>query len=282
VTILTDASGDSTGGDPAKDVLSLSIAEPKELGAGKLEFVLRVASLESVPSNTTWPVQFKAADGTDRWVRMKTDATGALSFAYGTGTSVSGAGTAADPASTYLKDGTIKIVVARDTVGAVVGQKLTAFLVRIRTELALGSALTPDNMPDSLARTGEYTVFGSENCTTPTPDLAIAPTDIGWVIEKVTGGDRVTFVATVHNTGTAAASGVKVRFFVDGAEIKTPTIAQIAPGAFARASAAWDAKGRTGDHTVTVTADPTNAIAEVAEDNNSASKIFTVKGNKVQ
>jgi hypothetical protein len=282
VTILTDASGDSTGGDPAKDVLSLSIAEPKELGAGKLEFVLRVASLESVPSNSTWPVQFKAADGSDRWVRMKTDAAGALSFAYGTGTSVTAAGAAADPASTYLKDGTIKIVVPRDAVGAVVGQKLTAFLVRIRTELALGSALTPDNMPDSLARTGEYTVFGSENCTTPTPDLTLGASDIGWVTEKVTGGDRVTFVATVHNTGTAAASNVKVRFLVDGAEIKTVTIPQIAAGAFSRASAAWDAKGRTGDHTVTVTADPANAIAEVAEDNNSASKTFTVKGNKVQ
>ena len=47
MTILTDASGDSTGGDPAKDVLSLSIAEPNEIGAGKLEFILRVASLAS-------------------------------------------------------------------------------------------------------------------------------------------------------------------------------------------------------------------------------------------
>jgi subtilase family serine protease len=137
-------------------------------------------------------------------------------------------------------------------------------------------------MPDSLARTGEYTVFGSENCTTPQPDLTLGASDIGWVTEKVSGGDRVTFVATVHNTGTAAASAVKVQFAVDGVEVKTPSIAQIASGAFSRASAVWDAKGRTGDHTVTVTADPANAIAEVAEGNNSASKTFTVKGNKVQ
>ena len=282
VTVLTDASGDSTGGDPAKDVLSLSIAEPRELGAGKMEFVLRVASLQSVPLSTTWPVLYTATDGTDRWVKMATSATGAVSFRYGTGTDVSVAGAAADPASTYSADGTIKIVVSRAAAGATVGQKLTSFLTRVRTEVALGSALTPDNMPDSLARTGEYTVFGSENCTTPKPNLVLGAGDLGYVTEKVTGGDRVTIVATVHNAGAAVATGAKVRVAVDGTQVALPTIPSLAPGAFARVSGTWDAKGQSGDHVLSATADPANAIDEVSESDNAASQTITVKGNKVK
>jgi subtilase family serine protease len=125
-------------------------------------------------------------------------------------------------------------------------------------------------------------VFGSENCTTAKPNLAVGASDIGWVTEKVVGGDRVTVVATIHNTGNAAVSGAKAQLAVDGAAIGTPSIPTLAPGSFARVSAVWDAKGQTGDHTVAVTADLGAAIDEVAEDDNAASKTLAIKGNKVR
>lgn len=63
-------------------------------------FILKVASLAAVPPNTTWPINFKGADGNDYWVRMKADPTGAISFAYGLG-----ANAAADPASNFSAEG---------------------------------------------------------------------------------------------------------------------------------------------------------------------------------
>ena len=272
VRILTDATGDAFDGNPAHDVQWLSIAEPRDLGP-KLQFELKVASLESVPADTTWPVVFNTPDGVDRWARMKTDALGQVSFGYGTGTNPSVTGTAADAASTYGADGTIKIVVPRSALGNVQpGQSLTDFLIRIRIESGVGSAITPDNAPDSLARTGSYTVKGSENCTVPQPDLAITSSDL--TVSRQKGS--VVVVATVRNIGTADASGVQVRFTANGAQIgNVQTIPSIAAGASGRASVVW--KARKGDYTVAATADPANLIAELDETNNTGSQAVHVK-----
>jgi hypothetical protein len=279
VTVLSDAAGDSTGGDPAKDVLSLSVAEPRAIGLGNIEFVLRVASLAGVPANSTWPVLFKSPDGTDRWVRMKTDALGAVSFGYGTGTNVTAAGTAALPSSGYSVDGTIRVVVPRDAVGATVGGKLTEFLVRIRTELAGGAALTPDNMPDSLARTGQYTVFGNENCTVAQPNLTLAAGDLASVNEKAKAGWTVTLVARVRNAGTADAANVRVRLTIDGVQVgAVQSIGRIVAGSFGRASVTWNApREAAGSHAFAASADPDNAIAESSESDNTASTTITLK-----
>jgi hypothetical protein len=284
ITVLTDASGDALDGQPAHDVGKLSIAEPASLGDGKIEFVLKMASLSSVPPNTTWPVQFKTPDGTDRWVRMSTNAASTVSFAFGTGTNVSpltNAGTPADPASTFSTDGTIKIVVARSAIGnPLVGQNITQFLTRIRVEGG-AVALTPDNMPDSLARAGSYTVFGSENCKQP--DLTLSPSDIAFSSTKITGGDVVTITAAIHNFGNANATNVGVRFADNGTQLgSNQTIASIAPGGTGTASAVWDTKHLTGQHTIQVTADPANTISESSEVNNSAARTVTVQGNKVK
>jgi subtilase family serine protease len=158
---------------------------------------------------------------------------------------------------------------------------LTQFLTRIRVESGTGSALTPDNMPNSLARAGSYTVKGNENCTTPQPDLAITANDITVSGLKGAGNDQV-IVAVVHNLGTAAAANVKVSFAVDGAQVgSVQTIASIGSGGTGRASVTWDTHGQNGTHTISVTADPANAIAESDESNNTGSKQVTVQGSKV-
>lgn len=164
-TVVVDATGDALDALAAHDVERISIAEPAAAGPGKVTFLLKVASLATVPPNTTWPINFKGADGNDYWVRMATSAAGAVSFAYGAGTNPAVAGTAADPASGFSADGTIRIVVARSAFGnPAPGGILAAFLTRVRVELGPAGGLTPDNAPDSLAGAGSYRLVGSENC----------------------------------------------------------------------------------------------------------------------
>ena len=173
-TILTDPKGDSSlpaGGTPETDIEKLSIAEPVEVGVGKITFVLKMVGMQTPPANTTWPVQFAGADDLDYFVKMSTNSSGAVSFAYGSGSNVTVAGTPADPASGFSADGTIKIVVPRAGIGDPQrGEALTSFLTRIRRESGLGPALTPDNMPDDLVRAGSYTVRGNEACLNSPPD----------------------------------------------------------------------------------------------------------------
>lgn len=279
VAVLTDPTGDSTGGDAAKDVQSLSISEPRSIGLGKIAFVLKVASLTTVPADTTWPVQFATKDGADHWVKMESDALGKVTFAYGDGTGYAdplATSTPADAASNYTPDGTITIIVQRSALGINAGDSLTKFLTRVSIRGGVVT-ITPDNMPDSLARTGAYTVKGNENCVVPQPDLALAPADIGTYTTKGAGGPQVVVTAVVHNNGTADASAVQVRFTVDGQQFATQTVAKIASGSLVRLSAGWSSKGQKGNHTFTVAADPGNTVAESNESNNSASKLVTVK-----
>lgn len=109
-------------------------------------------------------------------------------------------------------------------------------------------------------------------------DLAIAPSDISVSQDK----DTATITATVHNIGTADATSVGVRFLFDGAQVGTDqTIAKVAAGGTATARMPVSVRHLQGDHTVTVTVDPTNAITEIREDNNTASRTVTVRGNRV-
>jgi hypothetical protein len=174
VTILEDATGDASTTQPEHDVQKLSIAEPVDIGAGKIMFILKMAGLANPTPNTTWPILFQSSNGIDFAARMHTNALGQVFFTVATGpnntNSLLNAGVPADPASNFSADGTIRIVVPRAAIGnPQPGQALTLFLVRIRVE-AGGVALTPDNMPDSLARTGAYTVTGNENCSANAPD----------------------------------------------------------------------------------------------------------------
>ncbi len=56
----------------------------------------------------------------------------------------------------------------------------------------------------------------------------------------------------------------------------------VAAGGSATASVVWNTKRLKGERTIAVTADPAQAIAESDESNNSASRVVTVRGNKVQ
>ena len=115
--------------------------------------------------------------------------------------------------------------------------------------------------------------------TVKLPDLAISPADIVVSQDK----DVSTIIATVHNIGTAGAANVAVRFQADGTAIgPDQIIASVPAGGTGTAKILWDVRHLQGDHTITVTADPTNAITEMREDNNTASRTVTVRGNRVR
>lgn len=226
VRVLTDPAFDATTSLPAHDVLSASVAEPFDLGPGRLVFTLEVASLEDPPSNTTWPIVFRDHEGADRWVRMATDAVGTVSFAAGTGTNPSpfaGAGTAALDLSGFDPDGTIRIVVDRSSIGdPAPGDALTGFLTRVRVELPSGGALTPDNMPNDLVGAGIYTVAGSENCLSAPPvaqdDAATTAEDEAIVVPVLDNdsdpdGDPLTITnVSAPAFGTAEIVGDAIRY----------------------------------------------------------------------
>jgi hypothetical protein len=135
----------------------------------------------------------------------------------------------------------------------------------------------------ALTYTGYQVLNNALQWQRPLPDLALAPENIALSTQKVRGGDQVTITATVRNVGTARARNVPVSFRVNGVQLGSlQTISAIAAGGSGTASVVWDTKHRDGTHTITVTADPENAIAELSESNNSASRTVVVKGNKVQ
>ena len=169
LTILTDPMGDNLDMVAGHDVRSLQIGEPFANAPNKVVFTLKMQSLATVPPNTQFPIVFNAPNGTSYTARMTnvpTDgATGGTPiFQIGP---TAGTLVAADPASSFNADGTIKIVFPLSAIGSpTVGTNLTNFLVRIR-ESAVASSITPDNMPDSLAPTGSYTLIGNASCGVP-------------------------------------------------------------------------------------------------------------------
>ncbi len=108
--------------------------------------------------------------------------------------------------------------------------------------------------------------------TGPLPDLAITANDIG----SVTNTDgSVTLTATVRNRGTAPAPNVQVRFYEFDNPLSEPTIAQIAPNGIGSASITIPAM-TAGDHLIRVVVDPADAIAELDETNNEASRLISI------
>lgn len=202
VTILEDQAGDiitpiGQTSNPGWDLRSLSLAEPFAFATpNKIIFTLKVVNLTAVPANTRWPIQFLVNGNTTTgyFVDMSTYATdggtpAAPVFKYGTFNPTGGTGGVygapntrlgnADAESTFNADGTITIVLSRSKIAPlVVGANMSGFLVRVRFGSDAG-AVTPDNMPDSLAPGGSYTVRGNASCapnTAPVAALSGSPT----------------------------------------------------------------------------------------------------------
>ena len=296
--ILTDATGDSLSGTAGTDLSALWLSQSiAPSGAVKLRFQLNTdAGANPQPPGSYWYVSFRSPDGKVHGVRMSYSTSNPTtptfqSYIASPNTSgtvdgrfvQSGSEKAADPTSSYdTAAGSIVIVVAAADVGLSSGGQISGFnaaaVQSVNPPTGGGAAATVDEMPNGLGYQGSFGVGG---CTTPQPDLTVAPTDVTLSGLKGGGTDQVV-MAVVHNLGTASASSVKVRFAVDGVQVGTvQTIGAIAAGGTGRASAVWDTHGQNGQHTITVTADPANVITEASESNNAGSRTVTVQGSKV-
>jgi hypothetical protein len=296
--ILTDASGDSTTGTSGTDLTSFWLAQTHAAdGTVQLRFQLNTdPGVDPQPAGSYWYVSFKEPDGKVHGVRMWFDPTAPTAPTFQSYIAApnasggvdgrfvqSGSQKPADPSSFYdAAGGRIVIVVSSSDLGLKSGDQITGFnsasVQSVSSPTGGGAAATVDEMPNGLGYTGSFSVT---TCSTPQPDLAVASTDITLSGLKGQGNDQVV-VAVVHNTGTANASSVKVKFAVDGNQIGTlQAIGSIPAGGSGRASVVWDTHGQNGQHTITVTSDPANAITESNEGNNSGSRTVTVQGSKV-
>jgi len=102
------------------------------------------------------------------------------------------------------------------------------------------------------------------------PDLSILPAGIAVLPAAPTVGGSITVTASVANLGLDTASGVTVRLLDNGVTAGDRTIASIAPGATGQAAFTISSLNPSGEHILTISLDPGNAIAEISKANNSA------------
>jgi hypothetical protein len=185
VTVLTDATGDSTIPVPGYDLLSASVAQPYAAsGNFKLVFTVKTdAALAAVqPAGSAWYLAMTVpeAGGTTRYtgVRMEGTGTGVAFYSYVPGANTSGAvdgrfvdsKTAADPSSSYNPaTGTITIVVSPADLGLAAGSTITGFVAGSSqttdpTEMVAGATEVWDSMPNSLSFTNTFSIQPNGLC----------------------------------------------------------------------------------------------------------------------
>jgi hypothetical protein len=180
VAMITDATGDSTAAaNAALDIQSVSIAEPfYPDGSQKLVFTMKVASLASVPAGSEWRIlwNFPTTDSGSYYVEMNTDPNGVVAFQYGTIDLTSAVVTSVgqphllgtcDAESTYLADGTIRLVLSTSKIGnAVAGDVIGGLLAR--TFVTTGSVVTSSRSAiDTAGTTATYLMAGNNFCAPP-------------------------------------------------------------------------------------------------------------------
>ncbi|MFD3400415.1 CARDB domain-containing protein [Kribbella sp. NPDC058693] len=109
----------------------------------------------------------------------------------------------------------------------------------------------------------ELQVFGT---AAPNPDLVV--TNVAWSPANPTETTPITLSATVKNDGSAAAPASTLNFLLNGSTAGTANVGALAAGASTTVTA--DAGTRAqGNYTVAAVADPTNAIVEQNDTNNT-------------
>ncbi len=118
-----------------------------------------------------------------------------------------------------------------------------------------------------------YVVVSNEE--QPFPDLQILPANITASTDKIEMGSRMTINADIYNTGNVSAYAVKVNFYRGNILLDETTLSRIDADQKKTVSFVWSPL--EGYHTLTIEVDPADAIYEIREDNNKASKQFSVK-----
>jgi hypothetical protein len=194
MSVARDPAGDQTGAplNPDLDVRSLAVSEPT---ADTLKFVLKVNGLPVLANGSTtparkwvvsWNYPTATSDGGQYYVAMISNASGVVTFEYGTITTqvvglLVGVPTAnmvgyADPTSNFTADGTITILVPKAQVGnAAAGDIMGSVLAKsyadptnnLRSTLVVDSTANAANS-DPEANAAMYTFVGNGCSATTT------------------------------------------------------------------------------------------------------------------
>lgn len=248
VTVLTDAEGDilnlsGAAGSPLPqqvDLLKLSVAQPDDTNGGyRFTFTLRVKDLSVVPTDVFWPVQFKTNRTDDTWeVRMSTaQSIGATTPVYQlrkngvvqTAAVVNGSYTAAGEISMTVRAADLGLSSPGSDVvnnflsraSVVVQGAGTVFSVTPSQVPSVG-AITPDNMPDSVAPAGSFATLATRSCAPNAAPIASMSTTPNTGSHPLT----VTFNASASRDPDAGDSVVRYVFQLgDG----TPDLSSTTP-----------------------------------------------------
>ena len=238
--VAADPTGDQVGapGNADLDVQSLSIAEPTSgPNAGKLVFNLKVADLSVMPSERMWRIVWnsQASPGSQYYVGMTKDASGVLTYEYGTVATATVGLVLGVPSTTkvgtpdsgsFTPAGLITIAIAKDKVGnPQPGDLLGALSARtypvVSTQIrSTGAADTTSNATasDNTANAFTYALF--EAAPPPAP-VATPPPTVPQLAQLLNISSRIA-VGTGDN---AAFAG----FIVTGTEPKKVVLRGIGP-----------------------------------------------------
>jgi subtilase family serine protease/fibronectin type 3 domain-containing protein len=109
------------------------------------------------------------------------------------------------------------------------------------------------------------------------PDLTISTNSIALNPSAPKEGDTLAINVTVQNSGSQDALNVPVLVKEGSTLIGTQVIARIAGHGQASASLPYSTIGKNGTHELQVSVDAENVITELSEDNNTATKTFSVQ-----
>ncbi|MEV5965370.1 CARDB domain-containing protein [Kribbella sp. NPDC051952] len=109
----------------------------------------------------------------------------------------------------------------------------------------------------------DFQVFGT---AAPNPDLVV--TAVNWTPANPTETTPITLQATVKNNGTAAAPASSLNFLLSGSTAGTASVGALAAGASTTVTANAGTRAQ-GNYTVAAVADPTNAVVEQDDTNNT-------------
>ncbi|HEX2550440.1 MAG TPA: CARDB domain-containing protein, partial [Nocardioidaceae bacterium] len=157
------------------------------------------------------------------------------------------------------------------TLAAGASQKVMFSFVAGASPVMVSAAVDPDNLVTEINEGNNSARF----FLTDEPDLAVGVDNVLLSSSAPRAGDPVAVSVTVRNGGRAAASSVPVEVFDGEPEVGAPsiysgTLPTVPAGGNQAVSFTWTAT--EGQHELTVVVDRANAILEMSEDNNRATR----------
>ncbi len=113
---------------------------------------------------------------------------------------------------------------------------------------------------------GQVADFQVLGTAAPNPDLVV--TSVTWSPADPTETTPITLSATVKNSGSAAAPASSLNFLLGGSVAGTASVGALAAGASATVTANAGTRAQ-GNYSVAAVADPTNAVVEQNDSNNT-------------